>query len=127
MPTPNELKYAPTHEWVTIDDEGIATIGISDFAQDQLGDIVFLELPETGTEVKAGNPYATVESVKTASDINSPVSGVVIEQNQKAIDEPESVNEDAYETWLFKVNATDPAEIDSLLTKDGYQDLIKDE
>ncbi|HFD12279.1 MAG TPA: glycine cleavage system protein H, partial [Crenotrichaceae bacterium] len=88
---------------------------------------VFLELPEPGIEVIAGKPCATIESVKTASDINSPVSGVVLECNEKAIDEPETINETAYETWLFKVKANNPAELDRLLTIDAYQAMIKDE
>ena len=123
----NQLKYARTHEWVTIGEDSIATIGISDFAQDQLGDIVFLELPEPGSELKAGQPCATVESVKTASDIHSPVTGVVTELNNTAIDEPDTVNESAYETWLFKVKATDLSELENLLSVESYHALIKEE
>lgn len=122
-----ELRFSPTHEWVTIEDDTIATVGISEFAQDQLGDIVFLELPEPGTEVHAGQPCATVESVKTASDIHSPATGVVLETNQQAIDEPETVNETPYETWLFKIKINSSDNLDHLLNSDDYQALIKDE
>lgn len=122
--SPEQLKFATTHEWVFIDVDGIAFVGISDFAQDELGDIVYLELPEPETQVKTGQACATVESVKTASDIHSPISGTIVESNRDVIEAPESVNEDAYSTWLFKIKPDDPNELDQLLSLQGYQDLI---
>lgn len=124
---PEELNYASTHEWIIVEDGTVATVGISEFAQDQLGDIVFLELPEPGTKVEAGQSCATVESVKTASDIHSPVTGTVVEYNENAVDEPDTVNEAPYETWLFKIEMNNREEIDHLLSFDDYQSLIKDE
>lgn len=122
--SPEQFKFATTHEWVFIDADGIAFVGISDFAQDELGDIVFLELPEPETHVSAGQACATVESVKTASDIHSPINGTVVESNQDVTEAPESVNEDAYSTWLFKIKPDDPNEIEQLLDLQGYQDSI---
>jgi len=122
-----ELRYAPTHEWVSMDSDAVVSIGITDFAQDQLGDIVFLELPEPGAEVNAGQPCATVESVKTASDIHSPVTGIVVEINQKAVDSPELINEAAWKTWLFKIKVNNPGEFEQLLNSDDYHALISDD
>ena len=124
---PEELNYASTHEWVIVENGTVATVGISEFAQDQLGDIVFLELPEPGTKVEAGQPCATVESVKTASDIHSPVTGTVVEYNENSVDEPDTVNEAPYEAWLFKIEMNNRDEINQLLSFDDYKYLIKDE
>ncbi len=102
MNFPKELKYTRTHEWIRFEDES-AYIGITDFAQDQLGDLVFVNLPEEGDEVMAGEPFSDVESVKAVSDVNSPVTGVVEEVNEGLADAPEQMNEDPYEAWFVKV------------------------
>jgi len=111
MNTPANLKYAASHEWARTEADGTVTIGITDHAQEALGDIVFLELPAVGRVVKAGEECAVVESVKAASDIYSPVSGEVVDINQPAIDAPESVNADAYATWLFRIKPANAAEL----------------
>jgi len=110
----SNLKYAASHEWARLDADGTITIGITDHAQEALGDIVFLELPAVGRVVKAGEECAVVESVKAASDIYSPVSGEVVDINQAAADAPESVNADAYATWLFRIK---PATADQCATE----------
>lgn len=120
MTTPTHLKYAASHEWARTEADGSVTIGITDHAQEALGDIVFLELPAVGRVVKAGEECAVVESVKAASDIYAPVSGEVIGANQAAVDAPESVNDDAYATWLFRIRPTNVAELDALLSADAY-------
>ena len=120
MNVPAELKYAKSHEWARKEADGTITVGISDHAQEALGDIVFLELPEVGRTVKAGEEVAVVESVKAASDIYSPVSGEVTEVNQPAADAPESVNQDAYAAWLFKVKPSNAGEYDALLDAAAY-------
>lgn len=120
MNVPAELKYAKTHEWAKKEADGTITIGITDHAQEALGDIVFLELPDVGRTVKAGEEVAVVESVKAASDIYSPVSGEVVEVNQPAADAPESVNQDAYAAWLFKVKPSNAGEYDALLDAAAY-------
>lgn len=107
MNIPIDLKYTKSHEWVKQEADGTITVGITDHAQEALGDIVFLELPEPGRTVKAGEECAVVESVKAASDIYSPVSGEVVDANQAAVDAPEAVNQDAYATWLFRVRPVD--------------------
>jgi glycine cleavage system H protein len=124
MSTPTNLKYAASHEWAKLDADGTVTIGITDHAQEALGDIVFLELPAVGRIVKAGEECAVVESVKAASDIYSPVSGEVVEINQAAADAPESINADAYAAWLFRIKPADAAkcatELGALLDADAY-------
>ncbi len=117
---PNDLKYASTHEWAQLEQDGLVRVGISDFAQAQLGDVVFIELPAVGRVVKAGESCAVVESVKAASDIYSPVSGVIEEANDALSDSPERVNQDSYTHWLFRVKASDVSELDKLLTTDQY-------
>lgn len=120
MNTPKELKYASTHEWAKTEGD-VVTVGITDFAQDQLGDVVFVELPEVGRTVSAGESVAVVESVKTASDIYSPVSGEVLEVNTVLEQAPETLNDAPYEGgWLFKVRAANPADLDGLLDADAY-------
>jgi glycine cleavage system H protein len=118
------LKYTASHEWAKLEADGSVTVGITDHAQEALGDIVFLELPTVGRVVKAGEECAVVESVKAASDIYSPVSGEVVDINQAAVDAPDSVNADAYAAWLFRVKPTDSAkctaELGSLLSADAY-------
>ena len=118
------LKYAASHEWARLEADGTVTIGITDHAQEALGDIVFLELPAVGRVVKAGEECAVVESVKAASDIYAPVSGEVVDANQAAADAPESVNADAYATWLFRIKPSDAAicatELGGLLDATAY-------
>ncbi|MGA8053366.1 MAG: glycine cleavage system protein GcvH [Burkholderiales bacterium] len=119
--TPQELKYAKTHEWVRQEADGTAVVGITDFAQEALGDIVFLELPEVGRKVKAGEACAVVESVKAASDIYAPLSGEIVAANSDLADALERVNQDAYAAWLFKVKPSNAAaELGGLLDAAGY-------
>ncbi len=125
---PTELRYAKSHEWVRDEGDGTVTVGISDHAQEQLGDLVFVELPEVGDSLDAGNECAVVESVKAASDIYSPVSGEVIEVNQALADAPETVNEDAFGNgWLFKVRLSDSTQLDELLDAEGYAGALESE
>jgi len=120
MTNPADLKYTATHEWARRETDGSVTIGITHHAQEALGDIVFLELPEAGRVVKAGEECAVVESVKAASDIYAPVGGAVIARNDAAVDAPESVNQDAYAAWLFKLKPSNAAEFDALLDAAAY-------
>jgi len=120
MNAPSTLKYAKSHEWARTEADGSVTIGITDHAQEALGDIVFLELPDVGRTVNAGEECAVVESVKAASDIYAPISGEVIANNQAAVDAPESINADAYANWLFRIKPSNPAELDALLDEAGY-------
>ncbi len=123
MNIPTDLKYTKSHEWLKQEADGTVTIGISDHAQAALGDIVFLELPEVGRTVRAGEECAVVESVKAASDIYAPVSGEVVARNDGAIDAPESVNQDAYAAWLFKLKPSNPAEISALIDAAAYAEV----
>lgn len=119
--TPAELKYAVSHEWLKDNGDGTVTVGISDHAQAQLGDIVFVELPDPGTELSQGGEFSVVESVKAASDIYSPVSGEVLAVNEALADAPETINEDCYgEGWLVRLKVSEPAELESLLSADQY-------
>ena len=127
MNVPSNLKYAKSHEWAHLEADGTVTIGISDHAQEALGDIVFLELPDVGRTVKAGEEVAVVESVKAASDIYSPISGEVIAANTAATDTPESVNADAYSAWLFKIKPSNPAEYEALLDAAAYAKVAESE
>lgn len=122
--TPDELRYAQSHEWARLDDgDGTVTVGISDFAQDALGDVVYVELPEVDQEVGAGAEVAVVESVKAASDIYAPVTGTVVAINETLEDAPERVNQDPYgDGWFFKIDPADTGELDNLLSADAYQD-----
>lgn len=122
---PDNLKYAKTHEWVQVEDDNIVRVGITDFAQEELGYLVFIELPELGRKVAAQQQCAVVESVKTASDLFSPVTGEVVAVNDAVIDEPEQVNDDAYGTWLFCIKADDLTELDALMDADTYQQMIE--
>ncbi|HEY3433064.1 MAG TPA: glycine cleavage system protein GcvH [Rhodocyclaceae bacterium] len=126
MTTPANLKYAKSHEWAKLEADGTVTVGITDHAQEALGDVVFLELPEAGRVVKAGQEVAVVESVKAASDIYAPISGEIIESNGIAVDVPESINADAYGTWLFKIKPSNIAELDGLLDAAGYDAVAND-
>lgn len=116
------LLYAEDHEWVKVDGN-IATIGLSDFAQHELGDIVFLELPEVDDEISAGDVFGVVESVKAASDSYSPVSGTVIEVNEELLDAPENVNTDPYGSWMFKVELSNKDELDNLMNAKKYEEF----
>ncbi len=118
---PAQLKYTKSHEWIRVEADGTLTIGVTDHAQEALGDVVFLELPEAGRRLSAGEACAVIESVKAASDIYAPVAGEVVESNQAAADAPESVNADAYSAWLFKLKPDNGADLSALLDADGYQ------
>jgi glycine cleavage system H protein len=124
---PENLKYHSEHAWAKIDGN-TATVGISYYAQDQLGEIVFLELPETGTAVEAGAPFAEIESVKSVSDVYSPVNGTIIETNNEVVEAPEIINEDCYEAgWMIKVELADASGVDDLLDAAAYEKLIAEE
>lgn len=125
--TPEDLYYAASHEWLKLGDDGIATVGISDFAQSELGDVVYVELPEPGSIVNAKDEVSVVESVKTASDIYSPVSGEIIEVNEGLDENPELVNSGPYdEGWLFKIRLSNEAELDELLSAEEYIENCED-
>tara|TARA_R110002050_G_scaffold265060_1_gene406055 strand:+ start:4649 stop:5038 length:390 start_codon:yes stop_codon:yes gene_type:complete len=125
---PSELKYATTHEWVREEGDGIVTVGITEHAQDLLGDMVFVELPDVGDQVSTGDDICVAESVKAASDIYAPVSGEVVEVNEELEDSPELVNSDAYGSgWLFKIKVGDASELDSLLDAAGYASSIDED
>ncbi len=124
MSTPKDLKYSAEHEWVKVED-GNARIGITHFAQSELGDIVFVELPQVGDEIKAGDPFGSVESVKTVSELYAPISGKVVEVNTELEDSPEFVNESPYENaWMIVIEPADFTEVDSLLSPEKYEELI---
>ena len=127
MEFPEELKYTEEHEWVMVE-EDLAVIGITDFAQDSLGDVVFVELPEVGTEVEAGKAFGVVESVKAVSDIYAPLSGTVEEINEDLLDAPEIINTSPYEDgWMIKIRMRDASDVDDLMDADAYQALIDEE
>lgn len=125
---PSELKYVSSHEWIRDEGDGIVTIGITDHAQDLLGDVVFVELPDVGAEVSAGDDAGVVESVKAASDLYAPLSGTVCEINEDLEDSPESVNSDPYgDGWFFKLKLSDLDELDDLLDADDYAAQCEEE
>jgi glycine cleavage system H protein len=125
---PGDLKFLKSHEWARVEDNGQVTIGISDHAQGLLGDLVYVELPEVGDTVTAGNAVAVVESVKAASDVYSPVSGKVLAVNAALADKPETINEDAYgEGWILVVAPDDVDQLNELLSPDDYAELLEDE
>ena len=125
MNTPKDLRYTKEHEWVKIEGNK-ATIGITDFAQSELGDIVFVELPEVGDEISKDQPFGSVESVKTVSELYAPVSGKVVAVNEELSDSPEFVNESPYETaWMITIELSDEAELEELMTVDAYAALIE--
>jgi glycine cleavage system H protein len=123
MASPTDRKYTKEHEWITAD----GTIGITDHAQDSLGDIVFVELPKVGTEITAGKPLGTVESVKAVSDLFAPVSGTVTAVNEALATAPEQVNKDAHAAWMLKVKVKDPAEMNALLSAADYDKFVSEE
>lgn len=121
---PSDLKYTKDHEWVRLDG-GDATVGITDFAQRQLGDVVFVELPEVGRQVKQGDVFGTIESVKAVSELFAPVSGEVVAVNDTLGSHPEAVNEKPHEAWMIRVKASDASEAAALLDSSAYSDLVK--
>lgn len=122
------LKYIASHEWIRDEGDGTVTVGVTDHAQEALGDVVFVELPEVGNSVEAGDDAGVVESVKAASDIYSPVSGEIIAVNEDLEDAPETVNSSPYgDGWFFKIKLSDPAELESLLDADAYQEVCDNE
>ena len=127
MAAPTDLKYTKSHEWVRVEGN-VATIGLADYAQNELGDITYLELPDVGDSIVAGEPLGVVESVKAASDIYAPIGGEVVERNEDAINAPEVVNQSPYETaWLIKVNVGDAAELDALMDAVIYDEFVENE
>ena len=123
---PDNLKYAETHEWASLEQDNNVRVGITDFAQEELGDLVYVELPEVGRKLQTGEQCAVVESVKTASDLFSPVSGEVVEVNEVLQDEPERVNVDAYASWLFCIKAEDLTGLDALMDATAYAQMIEE-
>lgn len=127
MEIPKELRYSREHEWIAVE-EGVATIGITDYAQEQLGDVVYVELPEVGAQVTKDEPFGVVESVKAVSDVFAPISGTVVEVNGPLADSPETVNEDPYgDAWMIRVEMSDPGELDELMTAAEYQAFVEEE
>ncbi|BCR04131.1 glycine cleavage system H protein [Desulfuromonas versatilis] len=127
MEFPEDLKYTEEHEWVLLED-GIVTVGITDFAQDSLGDVVFVELPEVGTMVEEGKAFGVVESVKAVSDVYAPVSGEVVEVNEDLPDTPELINTSPYEDgWMIKIRLTEPGQVDDLMDAEQYQAFVEKE
>ena len=127
MEFPKGLRYSREHEWVLVEEDS-ATIGITDYAQEQLGDVVFVELPELDTQLTKDEPFSVVESVKAVSDIYAPVSGSVTEVNTELTNSPETVNEDPYgDAWLVQIEISDPEELDSLMTAEDYEQFIEKE
>ena len=125
---PGDLKFMKSHEWARVEGDGRVTVGISDHAQELLGDLVYVDLPDVGDSVEAGNSCAVLESVKAASDIYAPVSGTIVEVNSALADKPETINEDAYgEGWLFVIEASEPDQAKELLGPDDYAALIEGE
>lgn len=123
MGAPKDLRYTKTHEWVRLDGD-VATIGVSDYAQTELGDITFIELPDIGDSLSQNQPFGVVESVKAASDVYAPVDGEVVERNDAVVDEPELVNASPYDqAWLIKVKLNDPAQVEALMEAEAYDDF----
>ena len=124
---PGDLKFMKSHEWARVEGDGKITVGISDHAQGLLGDLVYVELPNVGDRVEAGNACAVVESVKAASDVYAPLSGKVVAVNAALADKPETINEDAYgEGWLYVIEAEEPDQLNELLSPDDYAELLED-
>ena len=119
------LKYSQTHEWVKVEGD-MAVIGVTDFAQKEMGEITYVDCPDVDDEVERGSEFGALESVKAASDLFSPVSGVVIEVNDAVVDDPKLVNEDAFSNWIIKVQMSDPSELDDLMDAAAYKTLIKE-
>lgn len=127
MASPADLKFTESHEWLRVDSD-TATIGISDYAQSELGDITYLELPDAGSTISAKEPLGVIESVKAATDIYAPVSGEVVERNEAAIDKPELVNQSPYEdAWLLKITLSDPSQVDQLMDATAYDAFLENQ
>jgi glycine cleavage system H protein len=126
MPYPTDLKYTKEHEWIKVDGSN-ATIGITHYAQDSLGDIVFVDLPKPGSEITAGKTFGTVESVKAVSDLYAPASGTVADVNGELATAPEKINKDANNTWMIKVTLKNPAELSGLLSAADYEKFVSEE
>lgn len=128
MNYPDDVMYTREHEWARAEGEDRVRVGITDFAQDALGDVVYVDLPQEGAEVRAGEPFGEVESTKSVSDIYAPVAGTVVERNAALEDSPELVNEDPYgDGWMILVQPSDPSEIESLLSASAYQEFVETE
>jgi glycine cleavage system H protein len=127
MSIPNNLKYTKSHEWVHLEDDGTATVGITQHAQELLGDMVFVETPAVGRQLKQGDECAVVESVKAAADVYAPITGEVTAANQELTSAPEKINQDAYAAWLFRLKPANTADLEKLLDSDGYQKLLESE
>jgi len=126
MPYPTDFKYTKEHEWIKADGKN-ATVGITNYAQESLGDIVFVELPKVGSEVVAGKTFGSVESVKAVSDLYSPASGMVAEVNGELATAPEKINKDAHNAWLIKITLKNPSELNSLLSAQDYEKFVSEE
>lgn len=125
MEYPQDRRYTKEHEWARAEDDGRVRVGITDFAQDALGDVVYVDVPEVGTEVQSGQPFGEVESTKSVSDVYSPLSGKVVERNAQLEERPELVNEDPYgEGWIVAIEPSDPAQLEGLLDADAYQRFV---
>ncbi len=125
---PEDLRYTESHEWVAQQEDGTLRVGITDYAQQQLGDLVYVELPEVGQSFVSGAECAVVESVKSASDLYMPVSGEIAAVNEELADSPELINQDPYgQGWIYEIQPSDPAELDGLLDAEGYREIIENE
>ena len=125
MNYPDDLKYTEQHEWARVDGNRV-WVGITDFAQDALGDVVYVDIPEVGTEVRAGEPFGEVESTKSVSDVYAPVTGTVMARNDALVDAPELVNQDPYgDGWMIAIDSSDPSELDRLLTASAYREVAE--
>ncbi|HVK53813.1 MAG TPA: glycine cleavage system protein GcvH [Burkholderiales bacterium] len=124
MSIPADLKYTKSHEWVRLEADGVITVGITDHAQELLGDMVFVETPEIGRELNANEECAVVESVKAASDVYAPVAGTVVAANDQVTNSPEKINADAYANWMFKIKPKNAGDLNSLLDAAGYQAIV---
>src|SRR5215467_11493002 len=128
MKIPKELKYTQTHEWVRFEDDGTLTVGITDYAQSQLGELVFVDLPDAGIQVKASDEVCVVESVKAASDVYSPVSGKIISINEDLVESPSLVNSDSYhDGWLFRIDPEDTEELNDLMDQEAYENYLQED
>jgi glycine cleavage system H protein len=123
---PSDLRYTKTHEWVKTDGD-VVEVGVDDYAQEQLGDITYLELPDAGTEVTQGEPLGVVESVKAATDIYAPVTGEVVEANQSIVDSPDSMNSQPYDSWLVRIRVGDTSQLDQLMDAQQYQQFLDEQ
>lgn len=127
MSIPKDLRYSQDHEWVKVEGDKVK-VGITEFAQSELGDIVFVELPEPGDKIEAGQPFGSVESVKTVSELYAPIGGTVVEINEELSDSPEFVNESPYEkAWMIVIEPTDATEVDKLMTAEQYEEMTKED